>query len=84
MDKRDQFGLDEGGQFELDERGQDGLDFPISMKLRLSYKNIFVMMNCGRNMEWQGECLLKKILTNVLFGEKLKNCIVLIIRIFKL
>ena len=28
MDKRDQFGLDEGGQFELDERGQDGLDFP--------------------------------------------------------
>jgi len=29
MDKRDQFGLDEGGQFELDERGQDGLDFPV-------------------------------------------------------
>ena len=29
MDKRDQFGLDEGGQFELDERGQDGLDFPL-------------------------------------------------------
>ena len=31
MDKRDQFGLDEGGQFELDERGQDGLDFPSMM-----------------------------------------------------
>lgn len=30
MDKRDQFGLDEGGQFELDERGQDGLDFPLN------------------------------------------------------
>ena len=30
MDKRDQFGLDEGGQFELDERGQDGLDFPVA------------------------------------------------------
>lgn len=32
MDKRDQFGLDEGGQFELDERGQDGLDFPLPLE----------------------------------------------------
>lgn len=33
MDKRDQFGLDEGGQFELDERGQDGLDFPCTHQI---------------------------------------------------
>ena len=43
MDKRDQFGLDEGGQFELDERGQDGLDFPrvIFPEVLMEYFDIF-------------------------------------------
>ena len=51
MDKRDQFGLDEGGQFELDERGQDGLDFPATLqtsnfaKVYATYGGFFIVLS---------------------------------------